>query len=618
MRDRALLHVHDALVVIAGGVAPLGGLPARPALAPWCRVVEDGRRVLLEHGGTVVTLEGRAATALVPRLLPLLDGSRTADEVLDTLGTAARPAVQNALSILAEQGLLTEGPLARSDGGVEVEAATYVVSITGRSTQALARERLASAHVAIVGSAPAAGELRRLLRRSGVGHVERCPAGRVPASDALVVGAPSRAEIATLDELNDLALARREAWLQVLPYDGRFVVAGPLYLPHVSACRDVLAHASRRVLGLRGRLRPRRRSALARTRAGAARRPRGGARGDARAAMARDRRSCAPRPLLRARGPLGRHAALRPCAARAAVPLVRAVAPAGAVVRGAPPGSSRRGDDALAEALERLEAAVSPLAGIVTHTVSATHMTDESRLPNCASELASSVHTLGAPAVDWGSGAHPDPDRARAAALGEALERYSALYLPPDGIRLATARELGSSAVDPARFALFHPAQLAMPGFPCAPFTWTTRTAWVEGTRLADGTRAFLPAELVYLARPEPSLRPIAYSTSNGLACAPTRARGHAGGALELIERDAVMIAWKCRLSLPLLDWSGDGELRRLESRYFDPAACGSRVLDGSNFFACRSLSQSSTAPRARAPPWRWAPAPARRSATRG
>jgi len=237
VRDRALLHVHDALVVIAGGVAPLGGLPARPALAPWCRVVEDGRRVLLEHGGTVVTLEGRAATALVPRLLPLLDGSRTADEVLDTLGPAARPGVQNALSILAEQGLLTEGPLARSDGGVEVDAATYVVSITGRSTQALACERLASAHVAIVGSAPAAAELRRLLRRSGVGHVERCPADRVPASHTLVVGAPSRAEVATLDELNDLALARRQAWLQVLPYDGRFVVAGPLYLPHVSACR---------------------------------------------------------------------------------------------------------------------------------------------------------------------------------------------------------------------------------------------------------------------------------------------------------------------------------------------------------------------------------------------
>ena len=130
-----------------------------------------------------------------------------------------------------------KAPLARSDGGVEVDAATYVVSVTGRSTQALACERLASAHVAIVGSAPAAAELRRLLRRSGVGHVERCPAGRVPASDALVVGAPSRAEIATLDELNDLALARRQAWLQVLPYDGRFVVAGPLYLPHVSACR---------------------------------------------------------------------------------------------------------------------------------------------------------------------------------------------------------------------------------------------------------------------------------------------------------------------------------------------------------------------------------------------
>ncbi len=329
MRDRALLHVHDALVVIAGGVAPLGGLPARPALAPWCRVVEDGRRVLLEHGGTVVTLEGRAATALVPRLLPLLDGSRTADEVLDTLGTAARPAVQNALSILAEQGLLTEGPLARSDGGVEVER------------RDLRRLHHGPLHAGARTRTPCVGARRD--RRVGAGR--RGAPSAAPAERRRARGALSRRPRAgerrprrRRTQPRGDRHARRAQRPGARPASRRGSrccrMTGASWSParSTSPCLGVphvLAHASRRVLGLRGRLRPRRRSALARTRAGAARRPRGGARGDARAAMARDRRSCAPRPLLRARGPLGRHAALRPCAARAAVPLVRAGASGG-------------------------------------------------------------------------------------------------------------------------------------------------------------------------------------------------------------------------------------------------------------------------------------------------
>ena len=56
----------------------------------------------------------------------------------------------------------------------------------------------------------------------------------------------------------------------------------------------------------------------------------------------------------------------------------------------------------LDDALARLDAAVSSLAGIVTRTVSTTHTTDESPLPNCAAELASAERTLGATTVEYG------------------------------------------------------------------------------------------------------------------------------------------------------------------------------------------------------------------------
>jgi ribosomal protein S12 methylthiotransferase accessory factor len=230
------------------------------------------------------------------------------------------------------------------------------------------------------------------------------------------------------------------------------------------------------------------------------------------------------------------------------------------------------------------EQAVSPLTGIVKRTISATYTTDEASLPNCAAELASARHTLGASTVEWGSGAHPDAARARAAAIGEAVERYSAMFVPRERIVVTTAGALGASAVDPSRFALFHPTQLASERFPCAPFTTDTRTAFVQGFSLADGSSAYLPAELVYLARPVPALRPIGYSTSSGLACGPTLVEATLNAALEVVERDAVMLTWKCRLSLPLLDWTRDGTLTALDRRYFARSGLRYAVLDGSAF----------------------------------
>src|SRR5947208_317481 len=61
-------------------------LPTLPYLAPWYRLAEVEGGLALEYGQTVVRLDGAAVRLLLPALLPLLDGTRTVDEVVEGLG----------------------------------------------------------------------------------------------------------------------------------------------------------------------------------------------------------------------------------------------------------------------------------------------------------------------------------------------------------------------------------------------------------------------------------------------------------------------------------------------------------------------------------------------------
>jgi bacteriocin biosynthesis cyclodehydratase domain-containing protein len=231
-----LLHLHDALLVIRG-TASASGIPEHPALAPWCRLVEDGGRMLLEHGGTLVTIEGAGAPALLPELLPLLDGTRTVEEIGIVLGPAIAPAVAKALELLAGNRLLVDGPQRSPDENPVTAAATLAAAVTRRTTQAEAIRTLAAASVSVLGSGPEAEELGRQLDRAGIGRTEVIPFDAAPASGSFVVAAPGRADVPSLLRVNELMLELGDAWMQVLPFDGRFVVAGPIVVPGASACR---------------------------------------------------------------------------------------------------------------------------------------------------------------------------------------------------------------------------------------------------------------------------------------------------------------------------------------------------------------------------------------------
>src|SRR5665213_2248030 len=148
-----------------------------------------------------------------------------------------------------------------------------------------------------------------------------------------------------------------------------------------------------------------------------------------------------------------------------------------------------------------LRRAVSPYTGIVRSLEECLHPPDEPPLFRFASEIGRGEPVLGE-TLDHLSGiggAGLTRAEAASAAVGEALERYSATFVPHDALLTATARELGHEAVAPERFALFSDAQYETPRFPFGPFTAETRVPWVRGYSLPDGSPAWLPAELVFL-----------------------------------------------------------------------------------------------------------------------
>src|SRR5215218_8085276 len=194
-------HAHRGAVDALRGVSRMTvAIPAKPLLTPWYRLVGDGDRLLLEHGQVVVVLEGAAVAALLPALLPLLDGSRTVPELVERLGVAAAPAVERALETLAMHGLLVEGPPAPAG----VRPTAHALAAAHGLTPAVAADRLSRARIGFVGGGVAAADAARLLHFGGVGHVHRVSWRRGAEVDLAVV-APAADELDGLLAWNDLA-----------------------------------------------------------------------------------------------------------------------------------------------------------------------------------------------------------------------------------------------------------------------------------------------------------------------------------------------------------------------------------------------------------------------------
>jgi len=208
----------------------------RPLLKPWYRLSVESGRSTLRYAGSVLEFEGAAAERLLPYLLPLLDGTRTVDEVVAELGGAARPAVEHALSLLRAHDLLT-APVpgeAAADARRTAELLA-AIDVAGRTCAELhACLRAAEAHV--LGRSRVAETVGRLLQAGGVGSVEALEWDGDPPASGLAIAAPAPAEVERLERWNARALSAGTVWLPVLPFDGRLAAVGPLVVPGETAC----------------------------------------------------------------------------------------------------------------------------------------------------------------------------------------------------------------------------------------------------------------------------------------------------------------------------------------------------------------------------------------------
>jgi ribosomal protein S12 methylthiotransferase accessory factor len=172
-------------------------------------------------------------------------------------------------------------------------------------------------------------------------------------------------------------------------------------------------------------------------------------------------------------------------------------------------------------------------------------------------ETAEGAPLSGRPSRESSGGAGLSPADAKRAALGELIEGYCASFFDRGQLLVGPFAELTARAplVDPARFALYAPAQHEQPGFPFARFDHRTVVAWTRGTSVVSGAEALVPACTVYMPYVRtPAEADIGPTISTGLAAGPSLQAATLSGLLECIERDAFTLFWLNRSPVRAVD----------------------------------------------------------------
>lgn len=168
----------------------------------------------------------------------------------------------------------------------------------------------------------------------------------------------------------------------------------------------------------------------------------------------------------------------------------------------------------------------------------------------------------GMPSDRVAGGAYFNDDRARMAAIGEAVERYCGNWIDPACLIYGSYAELRSAGyrlLDPLTVPLYSHSQYSARGFPFRPFTRDLRIAWTEGVSLTTGLPTWLPASLLtinYYVGDRAAEPKINFPVFAGISCGQDRESTLLSALLELIERDAIEIWWRCQATPQALNLS--------------------------------------------------------------
>ncbi|MEV7416673.1 TOMM precursor leader peptide-binding protein [Streptomyces sp. NPDC089919] len=152
----------------------------------------------------------------------------------------------------------------------------------------------------------------------------------------------------------------------------------------------------------------------------------------------------------------------------------------------------------------------------------------------------------------WGGHTDNYRDSTRIGVL-EGLERFAGMRARGRAVTLvATLDELGPTAVDPRETGLydaeFHRANPWVP-----PFAPDRPVPWVWGWSLRDAAPRAVPEVLAYYHKPGIEHR-FVQESSNGCSSGGSLEEAALGGLMEVLERDAFLLAWHGRQPLPEID----------------------------------------------------------------
>jgi oxazoline/thiazoline synthase len=201
----------------------------RPRLRPGLAIApgqDDGVPVTwVRAGSRILKLRGTG----VPRMLSLLDGTRTLEEVCGVLASETPERVAAVVDHLRKNGLLDPTALVSPSFAAQARALCDL----GFDGPAVLRA-IAAARVVVAGEEPVASAVLRALRRWGMRRAKRAAPGFPHGADLAVITHDADAEEA-LSVFNANAVRARLPWLLVQA-GGFRVRLGPLFLPPETAC----------------------------------------------------------------------------------------------------------------------------------------------------------------------------------------------------------------------------------------------------------------------------------------------------------------------------------------------------------------------------------------------
>ena len=160
--------------------------------------------------------------------------------------------------------------------------------------------------------------------------------------------------------------------------------------------------------------------------------------------------------------------------------------------------------------------------------------------------LCSDYGVLGYPSETATSGSTSlSRNQAIAGAIGEAVERYSASFVPFDDLVIDSYASLDGSAIAPWSLTLYDDEQYAHAAVGYEAPGLDTPIGWVSGYSLSRGADVLVPAFAVYQPyRSRVGERPVVQQITTGLASGNTLEEAVLSAICEVVERDAAMLTW--------------------------------------------------------------------------